>query len=194
MISAAEGWRWLQRLLPGVPRDNPHRLWALLTAGMLAGYVSAFDQGASLLREALTIARHAGDPAGEAWARLWLGRLAAMSEEADSAEEHLQSALEAVVAAAAEAGAGFLFSQVLRLVPGIAEYSLPFLAREFPRLVERYRHLYHGNNAAGSYAEGIGLRLRELKTKYDLHDRPVEIKERISRPAPLRQLSLLPAV
>src|SRR5947209_8122493 len=42
--------------------------------------------------------------------------------------------LEAVIAAAAQAGADFLFSQVLRLGPGISEYYLPFIKTEFPAL------------------------------------------------------------
>jgi DNA repair photolyase len=97
--------------------------------------------------------------------------------------------LEAVVAAAAEAGADFLFSQVLRLGPGISEYYLPFLESQFPHLVDGYRRLYRGNNAAGAYADRVGSLVRELKVTYGLNDRPVEIKE-VDRPAPARQLSL----
>ena len=40
--------------------------------------------------------------------------------------------LEAVIAAAAEYGVDFVFSQVLRLGPGITEYYVPFLHREYP--------------------------------------------------------------
>ncbi|GAC1327210.1 MAG: hypothetical protein NVSMB22_18640 [Chloroflexota bacterium] len=93
MLSAAEGWSWLQLMLVAVPQGNPHRLRALLTAGMLSAYVSAFAEGTSMLREARTMAQQAGDRAGEAWALLWLGRLAAMAEDVDSAEEYLQAAL-----------------------------------------------------------------------------------------------------
>jgi DNA repair photolyase len=76
--------------------------------------------------------------------------------------------LEAVIAAAAEAGADFVFSQALRLGPGISEYYLPFLAREFPELVGRYRRLYHGNSPPGAYSEAVQRTVRELKTRYGI--------------------------
>jgi DNA repair photolyase len=98
--------------------------------------------------------------------------------------------LEAVVAAAAEAGADFLFSQVLRLGPGIGEYYLPFIEREFPHLAERYRRLYRGNNAAGSYVAEIEEIIRELKQQYGLANRPVDIKEKAPRRTTPTQLSL----
>lgn len=98
--------------------------------------------------------------------------------------------LEAVVAAAAEAGADVLFSQVLRLGPGISEYYLPFIEREFPELAGRYRQLYRSNNAAGVYVERVGAIVRELKQQYGLANRPVEIKERVERPPLPTQLRL----
>jgi DNA repair photolyase len=98
--------------------------------------------------------------------------------------------LEAVVAAAAEAGADFLFSQVLRLGPGISEYYLPFLEREFPHLAERYRRLYRANKAGGSYVTEIAAIIRDLKSRYGLADRSVETKERHVRPSRPTQLSL----
>jgi DNA repair photolyase len=98
--------------------------------------------------------------------------------------------MEAVIAAAAEHGAEFLFSQVLRLGPGITEYYVPFLKREFPHLAERYRRLYHGKNASGRYAEEIGARVKVLKQRYGLTDRHPPAKVRSApRPVP-EQLAL----
>lgn len=95
MIGPLEGWDWFQRTLNGVPEGNPHRLRALLTAGMLATYISAYAEGAGLLREVLAIAQAAGDPVSEAWAELELGRLAFFGDDIASAEQHLNRALVA---------------------------------------------------------------------------------------------------
>jgi predicted ATPase/DNA-binding CsgD family transcriptional regulator len=95
MISAAEGWEWLQRTLPSSSEESPHRVRALLAAGMLSAYVPAYAEGAGLLREALSAARHLGDRASEAWAELWLGRLALFKDDSLEAEQHLERALGA---------------------------------------------------------------------------------------------------
>ncbi|HZB97818.1 MAG TPA: LuxR C-terminal-related transcriptional regulator, partial [Candidatus Sulfotelmatobacter sp.] len=93
MVNATEGWKWLQRLLRDAPEDNPHRLRALLTAGPLAAQVAAYAEGTQLLRPVVATARQAGDRLTEAWASLWLGRLAVLQEDVANAEEHLESAL-----------------------------------------------------------------------------------------------------
>ena len=93
MVNATEGWNWLRRTLQGVPDGNPHRLRALLTAGTLAAPVAAYAEGTGLLRGAVATARQVGDRSSEAWAELWLGRLAFLGEDVTSAEERLTSAL-----------------------------------------------------------------------------------------------------
>jgi predicted ATPase/DNA-binding CsgD family transcriptional regulator len=95
MIGAAEGWGWLQRTLPGAKEDSPYRIRALLTAGMLSAYVPAYAEGAGLLAQAAALARRAGDRAGEAWADLWLGRLAFFGGDVARAQDHLERALAA---------------------------------------------------------------------------------------------------
>ncbi|MBV9282717.1 MAG: hypothetical protein JOZ41_21780 [Chloroflexi bacterium] len=90
MVNASEGGSWIQRLLREVPEDSPHRLRALLTAGPLAAQVAAYAEGTELLRPVLATARHAGDRSTEAWARLWLGRLAVLGEDVAGADEHLR--------------------------------------------------------------------------------------------------------
>lgn len=79
--------------------------------------------------------------------------------------------LEAVVVGAADAGADFVFSQTLRLGPGISEYYLPFLEREFPELVDRYQALYRGNSPPASYSDRIQDQVRMLKRRHGIVDR-----------------------
>jgi predicted ATPase/DNA-binding CsgD family transcriptional regulator len=93
MVGAAEGWRWLELTLPSGPRDGPYRVRALLTAGMLAAYVPAYAEGAGLLAEAAALAEITGDRTSEAWAELWLGRLALFGDATGDAEQHLDHAL-----------------------------------------------------------------------------------------------------
>jgi tetratricopeptide (TPR) repeat protein len=76
-----------------VPEDSPHRQRALLTVGPVAAQVAAYVEGAELLQPVVAAARDAGDRLTEAWARVWLGRLAVLREDVASAEEHLQLAL-----------------------------------------------------------------------------------------------------
>jgi DNA repair photolyase len=100
--------------------------------------------------------------------------------------------LEAVIAAAAEHGADFIFSQALRLGPGISEYYLPWLEKEFPELESRYRQLYRRNSPPGVYADAVGRKVRELKRTYGIADRTPAIKERVAKVAETpRQLALL---
>jgi DNA repair photolyase len=52
--------------------------------------------------------------------------------------------LREVVLAAREAGASFLWWNVLNLRPGTREHFLQHLARDWPEEVERYQRLYAG--------------------------------------------------
>lgn len=101
-------------------------------------------------------------------------------------EEHL----EAVIAASAAAGAEFVFTQVLRLGPGISEYYLPWLERTYPHLAHRYERLYRRNSPPGFYGEGVKERVRALKEKYGLSDRIPEIKVERAAPPAATQLQL----
>jgi DNA repair photolyase len=98
--------------------------------------------------------------------------------------------LEAVVKAAAEHGAQFIFSQALRLGPGISEYYLPFLQREFPHLADGYAQLYRGNSVGWAYSDRLSRRIRELKERYGLNDSLPPAKRTHCRPAPPIQLPL----
>jgi DNA repair photolyase len=101
-------------------------------------------------------------------------------------EEHL----EAVIEAAANAGAEFIFSQPLRLGPGISEYYLPWLEATYPHLVKQYERLYRRNSPPAYYGDVVKERVRALKKKHGFTDRVPEIKvEKVSPPAPM-QLAL----
>lgn len=93
--------------------------------------------------------------------------------------------LEAVIEAAAEAGAEFIFSQSLRLGPGISEYYLPWLEQAHPQLAREYERLYRRNSPPAHYADRIKERVRILKQKHGLRDRIPEIKVERAAPPPL---------
>jgi len=77
--------------------------------------------------------------------------------------------LEAVARAAAEHGAKFIYANVLFLMPSAMKQFMPFLEREFPRLVKRYRKLYaRSAYLDGEYKEEISKLLAGLRARYGL--------------------------
>jgi DNA repair photolyase len=96
--------------------------------------------------------------------------------------------LEPIVAAAAELGASFVWPGVLRLGPGIDEYYVPFLQREFPELVPRYERLYPGKYAPTEYTREVEGRVEVLKRRYGLTEERAPAKRTPQVPA---QLSFL---
>jgi len=98
--------------------------------------------------------------------------------------------MEAVIAAAREAGVDFLWGGSLRLGPVVRDYYLHYLNREHPELMAPYERLYQGAYAPASYRERIQQRLEDLRSRYGFVDeRPLEKERR----APAAQLSLFPA-
>jgi DNA repair photolyase len=77
--------------------------------------------------------------------------------------------LEAVIRAAAEAGADYVFANPLFLKPCSAAVFLPFLDQNFPHLAENYRQRYH-NRAflPQAYAKRLSELVRGLREKYKL--------------------------
>lgn len=75
--------------------------------------------------------------------------------------------LEAVIHAAATAGAEFVFANPLFLNPCSAAIFLPFLEENFPHLAENYRQRYQ-NRAflPAAYAKRLSELVRRLKAKY----------------------------
>src|SRR5205823_4617481 len=99
--------------------------------------------------------------------------------------------IEAVVAAAREAGACGIWANLLYLKPGTREHFLECLGRDWPELVPEYERLY-ARRAYLPHSESAPVRdaVRTLARAHGIRDR---------RPEPLRprardeQLSLLPA-
>jgi DNA repair photolyase len=75
--------------------------------------------------------------------------------------------LDALLAAAKEAGASFVAWSALRLGPAARRHFLPHLAREFPDLVERYeRHYGRGDKADRAYCRALQERFELLRRKH----------------------------
>lgn len=81
--------------------------------------------------------------------------------------------LEAVAAAAKEAGAQWFFSGVLFLMPSSAKQFLPFVREKFPRLAKQYEQWYAKNGyAPAEYRRKASERVARLRKKYGFAPRP----------------------
>jgi DNA repair photolyase len=77
--------------------------------------------------------------------------------------------LNALAAQAAQAGARFHYANVLFLPPSAMKHFMPFLEREFPHLLKRYRRLYaRSAYLRGEYPDKIAKLVAELRTRYGL--------------------------
>ncbi len=77
--------------------------------------------------------------------------------------------LEALVRAASEAGAKYIFANPLFLKPCSAAIFLPFLEEHFPALVETYRHRYQDRAfLPKGYAERLSQLMARLRKKYGI--------------------------
>ena len=96
--------------------------------------------------------------------------------------------LEAVAAAAKEAGAQWFFSGVLFLMPASAKQFLPFVREKFPRLAKQYEQWYAKNGyAPEEYRRKASERVARIREKCGFRSRPwVEIKQALTH----SQLSL----
>ena len=87
----------------------------------------------------------------------------------DSAQD-----LEALMRAAAEAGADYVFANPLFLKPCSAAIFLPFVEKNFPQLAENYRKRYQGRAfLPPAYGKRLGQLIGRLREKYklDRHER-----------------------
>jgi DNA repair photolyase len=86
--------------------------------------------------------------------------------------------LEAVAAAAKEAGAQWFFSGVLFLMPSSAKQFLPFVREKFPRLAKQYEEWYAKNGyAPEEYRKKASQRVARIREKFGFATRPwVEAK------------------
>jgi DNA repair photolyase len=77
--------------------------------------------------------------------------------------------LEAVIRAAAEAGADYVFANPLFLKPCSAAVFLPFLDRHFPQLAENYRQRYQDRSFLPSaYGKRLSILVKRLREKYKI--------------------------
>ena len=77
--------------------------------------------------------------------------------------------LDAMARAAREAGAKFLYGNILFLTPSAMKQFMPFLEKEFPRLAKKYRKLYaHSAYLNGEYRDRMTKLLAKLRTRYGL--------------------------
>ncbi len=90
--------------------------------------------------------------------------------------------LEAVAAAAKEAGAQWFFSGVLFLMPSSAKQFLPFVREKFPRLAKQYEQWYAKNGyAPEEYRRKASERVARIRQKYGFRSRPwVEVARNTS--------------
>ena len=97
--------------------------------------------------------------------------------------------LEAIAREAARAGACHFAVNVLFLMPSAQKAFFPFLAKEFPHLLEKYRRLYaRSAYLRGGYSQRIQALAGQLRERYHLtgpcHEYPAETF------APVNQLRL----
>lgn len=77
--------------------------------------------------------------------------------------------LEAVISAAAEAGADYVFANPLFLKPCSAAVFLPFLVENFPHLAENYRQRYQDRAfLPPAYGKRLSDLVRRLREKYKM--------------------------
>jgi DNA repair photolyase len=80
-----------------------------------------------------------------------------------------EESLDTLARAARLAGAKFLYGNVLFLTPSAMKEFMPFLEKELPRLVKKYRKLYaHSVYLNGEYKDRMTKLVSELRTRYGL--------------------------
>jgi DNA repair photolyase len=96
--------------------------------------------------------------------------------------------LERVVVAARQAGATFVWMEMLNLKPGCREHFMAVLAESFPEQLPRYRRLYASRTyLPASESAPLRARLDELRRRHGIADRRTV---RPVPPEPARQLRL----
>jgi DNA repair photolyase len=99
--------------------------------------------------------------------------------------------VEALVRAAAKAGAHYIFAGPLFLKPCSAAVFLPFLEKQFPQLVENYKRRYHGRAfLPDSYSKPLGQLVARLREKYGLGNDPRRNRPIIPKYSSAEQLGL----
>jgi DNA repair photolyase len=91
--------------------------------------------------------------------------------------------LDALARRAADSGSKFIYGNVLFLMPSAMKHFMPFLEREFPQLVKRYRKLYaRSAYLRGDYTEEIRKLLAKLRSDYGLEGNHTEVPSAARHP------------
>src|SRR3979411_627605 len=78
---------------------------------------------------------------------------------------------EALVRAAADAGAIYIFANALFLKPCSAAVFLPFIEQHFPHLIENYRQRYAGRSfLPPAYGKRLAQLIARLRQKYKVYE------------------------
>src|SRR6266487_4295316 len=93
--------------------------------------------------------------------------------------------LEATVAAAASAGACFVWANIIYLKPGTKEHFMEFLGRDYPHLLARYHDLFPGAYAPAAVKAPVIGAVGALKRRYEIGDRRAWRAEPPSEPVQL---------
>ena len=79
--------------------------------------------------------------------------------------------LKATVSAAAEAGACYVWANVVYMKPGTKEHFMEFLGREYPQLVPKYKDMFPGAYAPSAVKTQVTEQVKALKREHHLGDR-----------------------
>jgi len=79
--------------------------------------------------------------------------------------------LKATVSAAAEAGACYVWANVVYMKPGTKEHFMEFLGREYPQLVPKYKDMFPGAYAPSAVKTEVTEQVKALKREHQLGDR-----------------------
>ena len=99
--------------------------------------------------------------------------------------------LEATVAAAAEAGACFIWANIVYLKPGTREHFFAFLEREYPHLLSKYRDLFPGAYAPAAVKAPVTDAVARFRRRYEIADRRAWRAQPAEQPEAPVQLALL---
>ena len=101
-----------------------------------------------------------------------------------------EDAIEAVFAAAREAGAGSVWTSPLRLAPLVKEHYYGFVREAFPALLPRYERAYDRADVTDAYQAAMRTRLDRIRSRhgYDRPDPEAGLRELRSAPERTRQL------
>jgi DNA repair photolyase len=97
--------------------------------------------------------------------------------------------LEATVAAAADAGAAFVWANPVYLKPGTREYFFEFLDREYPHLRPSYDRLFPGAYVPARYKTAVQQQVGRLRDEHRVGTEPRPARIQPVRPT---QLALIP--